>query len=377
MRPPTVVCLIDELNEWNGSEVHLFRLLQAIDPSRIRGVAATIGPSGLQDDYLRAGIGFYSLEIYRALHVSGLVGIGKIRALLAREQADLLVTYHTASDLLGPLAARLAGVPVLSSRRDDGFTKKPIHRRVQRLLNPLLEGMLSVSHTVARAVEEKEGYPRSRNLVIWNGEDLERFSPGSSRLRAELGLPAGATVVVSVAAFTPVKDHETQIAAFSRLLREHPDVDLRLVMVGLGPEEERIHALAAPLGDRVRFTGHRGDIPEVLRGSDLFLQTSLTEGFSNSILQAMAVGLPVVATRVGGNPELVHEGCGLLVPPRDPDAVAAALASLVAAPERRREMGEAARRWTLANCTIRVMAERYAEAFERAIARRFPGPPFA
>ena len=188
----TVVLLVDDLSEWTGTEVHLFRLLQQLDPARVRPVVAVVGRHDLADDFRARGIQVEPLQIYRTLAPSGLVGLGKIAALLRREHASLLVTYHTAADLLGPSAGRLAGVPVLSCRRDEGFTKKPIHVRLQRPLNRLLRGMISVSHKVVRAVQESEGYPPHRVQVIWNGEDLEKFAPGPSPVREELGLSPGA-----------------------------------------------------------------------------------------------------------------------------------------------------------------------------------------
>jgi len=367
-----VVLLIDDLHEWTGTEVHLIRLLKRIDPSRIHGVVAVVGRADLAPQFRAEGIPVEELEIRRVLAPSGPIGALRIAQLLRRERASLLVTYHTAADLLGPLAARLALRPVLSCRRDEGFTKKQVHIRVQRPLNRLLTGMISVSHAVARAVYRSEGFPVARNQIIWNGEDLDRFSPGRSDLRRELGLDADTCIVTSVGLLSPVKDHATQIDAFAQVVRQHGDCCL--LIAGDGPEREALQARAAPLGDRVRFLGHRKDVPDLLRASDIYLQTSLTEGFSNAILQAMGVALPVVVTRVGGNPELVTDGTGHLVQPHEVDGTARALSALIASSERRREMGQRARQRTLEHFTLELMAEAYVDAFERATQGRFPGP---
>ena len=282
------------------------------------------------------------------------------------------MTYHTAADLLGPPAAYLAGVPVLSCRRDEGFTKKPIHVRLQRPLNALLRGMISVSHRVASAVQSTEGYPPHRTQVIWNGEDLEKFAPGPSPVRGELGIPASACVVGSVSLLSPVKDHATQIEAMARLVQQHPKCCL--LVAGDGPMRADLDRAAAPLGERIRFLGHRKDVPDLLRACDVFLQTSLSEGFSNSILQAMATTLPVVVTRVGGNPELVSADCGYLVDTQRPEVTAGHLAELVASPALRRKLGTAGRRRAETYCSLEVMVEAYTDAFERAIHGHFPGP---
>jgi glycosyltransferase involved in cell wall biosynthesis len=349
------------------------RLLKRLDPG-LRPVIAVVGRATLAPGFRDEGFEVEPLEIHRVFAPSGPLGVLKIARLLVRERASLVVCYHTGADLLGPPAARLVGKPALSCRRDDGFHKKPIHVKAQRPINMLLTGMISVSHAVARAVEQAEGFPARRNQVIWNGEDLERFSPGPSTLRGELGLPPGARVISSVGLLAPVKDHVTQIEAFRSVADRHADLDLYLLVAGDGSERDDLQRRAATLGDRVRFLGHVKDVPGLLRASDLYLQTSLTEGFSNAILQAMGVGLPVVVTAVGGNPELVTEDTGALVPPKSPPAIAEALEGLLSDDDRRREVGAQARRRTLEHFTLDAMATRYADAFARAMEGRFPGP---
>jgi len=370
--PHTVVLLIDDLHEWTGTEVHLIRLLKRLDRHRIRPVVAVVGRADLAPPFMAEGIDVVPLQIHRVFAPSGAAGVVRIARLLRRERASLLVTYHTASDLMGPVAARLVRRPVLSCRRDEGFTKKRLHVSVQRPLNHLLTGMISVSHAVARAVHRSEGFPLRRNQVVWNGEDLQRFSPGPSEVRRELGIGPETCVITSVGLLSPVKDHATQIDAFGAVLRESPDCCL--LVVGDGSERGRLEQRAAPLQDRVRFLGHRKDVPELLRASDIYLQTSLTEGFSNAILQAMGVGLPVVVTRVGGNPELVTDDTGRLVQPGDVAGTARELTRLAGDTDGRRQMGQRARERTLQHFTLERMAEVYMDAFERAVSRRFPGP---
>lgn len=372
MTPQTVVLLIDDLSEWTGTEVHLLRLLQRLDPHRVRAVVAVVGRYDLATQFGADGVQVEPLHIHRALALSGLQGVGRIATLLRRERASLLVTYHTAADLLGPLAGRLAGVPVISCRRDEGFTKKPIHVRLQRPLNRLLQGMISVSHSVVRAVERAEGYPGRLQQVIWNGEDLTRFAPGDAPVRAELGLGPETCVVASVSLLSEVKDHQTQLEAFSRLLRTQPDCCL--LVAGDGPMRRELERQAEPLGSAVRFLGHRKDVPQLLRACDIFLQTSLSEGFSNAILQAMACAAPVVVTAVGGNPELVTADCGYLVEVKDPQTVAGHLGELAGSRRLRRELGAAGRRRAEAYCSLEVMVETYTDAFARAADGRFPGP---
>lgn len=363
---PTVLLLIDELEDWRGTETHLFRLVQRLDPRRLRPVIAIVGRRRLTEAFREARVPVFPLQVRGLLAPSGLRGLARIVALLRRERARLLVSYHTTADLLGPLAAGLAGIPAISCRRDEGFTKKPAHVAVQRRLNRFIHGMISVSGAVARAVERIEGFPLDRNRVIWNGEDLQVFRPGPSPLRRELGLAPDVPVVTCVGGLEPVKDHATLLAAFARVLPRHPEA--RLLLVGEGSRRAHLEGRARPLGDRVRFLGHRSDVAEVLRASDVYAQTSTTEGFSNAVLQAMATALPVVVTRVGGNPELVDDSSGILVEPGDVGSTARAVSHLLEDRARRRALGAAARRRVEAQGSIEAMADAYTDAFECAMA---------
>jgi len=361
-----VFFLIDEADAWRGTETHLFRLLPALDRSRFRPVLGILGVARLAAVFRESGVVVHDLQIPDIGSVGGLLGGVRLARLLRRERARLIVSYHTASDLLAPALALATRTPTLSCRRDEGFTKRRRHVALQRRLNRWVHGMISVSHAVARAVAATEGFPLARNRVIWNGEDLNRFRPGhAASIRTELGIGEAECVVSCVAGLDPVKDHATLIRGFSDLLGEHPES--RLLIVGEGPERGRLSALARHMGSKVLFLGARSDVPEILRGTDVYAQTSTTEGFSNSILQAMATGLPIVATSVGGNPEMVSASCGILVPPRDSVAASQALRALLGDASRRRRSGAAAREWALENGSLDRMTAQYQAAFEEAL----------
>jgi glycosyltransferase involved in cell wall biosynthesis len=173
-----------------------------------------------------------------------------------------------------------------------------------------------------------DGFPCDRIEVIPNGVELEDFEPTLTRetARRAAGLPLDARLIVSIARFHPVKDHATLLRAFAFLASRHATA--RLVLAGEGPLRSSLESLAAELGvtDRVDFLGVRSDVPALLRASDVFCLTSLSEAASLTVLEAMAAGVPIVLTDVGGNSELVRDGVeGLLVPRGDPAAVAAAL----------------------------------------------------
>lgn len=365
-RPPKVILLLDELHQWRGTETHLFRLLQHLNRDAMEPVVMVLGKDGLASAFSGLGLAFHSLGISRVLAPTGAVGLKKLTDRLRHEEARLVVAYHTGADLLAPLAGATLGIPVISCRRDMGFTKKVVHVNIQRRLNILLQGMISVSHAVAKEVERTEGFPRNLNRVIWNGEDLERFSPGKSRMRSSLGLTSKQLVLTCVGGLSPIKDHKTLLAAFERVALRFPEA--RLVLAGDGTEHAALERQAASMARKVLFLGQRSDIPELLRGSDIYVQTSRSEGFSNAILQAMAVGLPVVATRAGGNAELITERSGLLADVGDVQAVAQGMEALLSDQGKRRSMGRAGRAWAEDYGSIHVMTTEYEDAFARAMA---------
>lgn len=215
--------------------------------------------------------------------------------------------------------------------------------------------------------------PPEKLRAVPNGIHVERFRAAGhgsrARLVAGLGLPPGTHLVGFVGRLNWAKDLTTLVRAFALVAARRDDV--ALVLVGDGEEREALagEVARAGLGDRVRLLGDRSDVPDLLSGFDLFAMSSISEGYSIALLEACASGLPVVATDVGGNREIVRDGHhGLLVPARDPDALATALVALLADPERRAAMAGAARRWALAEATFQAMAARYQSLYADGLA---------
>ncbi len=220
---------------------------------------------------------------------------------------------------------------------------------LRKAVRPLVGKYITVSQDLRRWLIEVVKVPPQRVVQIYNGVDQTRFQPVDRRpaVSAPEGfLSADSLVVGTVGRLAAVKDQATLLRAFARLQEtDGLGARLRLLLVGDGPERARLETLADALeiGNRLWITGERNDVPRMLQLMDLFVLPSLGEGISNTILEAMATGLPVVATKVGGNPELVEPGVtGQLVPPGDPEALADAMAGILSRPETAREMGRAA-----------------------------------
>ncbi|MFZ0788991.1 MAG: TIGR03088 family PEP-CTERM/XrtA system glycosyltransferase [Chromatiaceae bacterium] len=222
---------------------------------------------------------------------------------------------------------------------------------LRRGIRPLVQRYVAVSRDLAHWLEATVGVQPGRIRQIYNGVDLARFAPRSGPRPdlAPLGfLPADALVVGTVGRLAEVKDQATLIAACANLLGKGADAAsrLRLVIVGDGALRGQLERQAAiqGIGDRVWFAGDRKDVPDLMRLFDLFVLPSLGEGISNTVLEAMASGLAVVATRVGGNPELVEERrTGALVPVADPETLAEVMLEFLTDDDLRARCGAAAR----------------------------------
>jgi glycosyltransferase involved in cell wall biosynthesis len=261
------------------------------------------------------------------------------------EQVDLLHTHTlAAANALGRLAARWARLPVVSHLHIENHFRPATHwllRGADNLSARLAAAHIAVSQDTKRAYE-RQGYP-PRIEVVYNGVALGGARLGNGRLRAQLGIPEGAPLIGEIGRLCDVKGQRELIAALAQV------PDARAVLIGGdleqgGAFQTSLEHEAERLGvrDRVVFTGRREDAADLLAELDVLALPSWTEGLPLVVLEAMAQRRPVVATPVGGTPEVVVDGeTGLLVPPRDPDALAAALRRLLADADLRRRMGEA------------------------------------
>jgi sugar transferase (PEP-CTERM/EpsH1 system associated) len=274
-------------------------------------------------------------------------------------------------------AARLAGVRIVVHGEHGREAADPEGRNVRRnraryFLSPLVSHFITVSRDLERWLVEDVKVPAHKVSTIPNGVDLSRFGPGGQlEARRVLGLPAEGPVVGTVGRLDPVKDQAGLVRAFATLMGTYPET--LLVMAGDGPCREDLARLVAALGaeGRVRLLGECRDVPQVLAAMDLFVLPSLAEGMSNTILEAMAVGLPVVATRVGGNRELVDDGeTGRLVPPRDPRALADAMAGYLDDPHLRGLHGKASRRRATETFALERMYRTHESLYGRLLAGR-------
>jgi sugar transferase (PEP-CTERM/EpsH1 system associated) len=268
------------------------------------------------------------------------------------------------------MAARLAGVPRVihgEHGRDVADPEGENRKRnvIRKCLSPMVDRFMTVSDDLQRWLTETVGIAAHKVVRIHNGVDTQRFSrAGREAARRMLGLADGNVAIGIVGRLDPVKDHRSLLQAFAAVAQAHPRA--RLIIVGDGVMRQAIAAQIEQLriADRVQMLGERQDVADILKALDCFTLTSVAEGISNTILEAMATGLPVVATRVGGNPELVQHGLtGQLVAPGDVSALAQAFETYLNDPELRIREGRAARERTEKHFSLERMAANYTELY--------------
>jgi L-malate glycosyltransferase len=244
----------------------------------------------------------------------------------------------------------------------------PKRRTANRVLAHAPRTVVTVSSELKQHLVA-EGFPTDKVNVIYNGIDVGPLPESSARarVRQQLGLDERTIVIGTVARLDPVKDLQTLVRSLGAPSIGGP---MTLLVIGDGPERSRIAAAAREAGvdSLVRFLGHRDDARDLLAGCDLYANSSISEGISLTILEAMAAGLPVIATRVGGTPEIVDTTCGRLVPARDADSLAATLSELAGNAALRAALGRAARARVEQRFTLDRMIAEYRDAYYAAVA---------
>ena len=276
----------------------------------------------------------------------------RFAAYLRRHRIQIVHTYSFYPNAFAIAAARLAGTPVvIASIRDMGVYLTPRQLRLQRLVCRLAHRIVVNAHAVKQWLVEG-GYDEAKITVIPNGVELSRFRQpaGDSGLRRELGLPEGCPLVAVVSRLSPSKGLEDFVRAAAILKAAHPAARFLVVGQASPADQGYREALAAcvhrlGLEGRVVFTGLRLDVPEILSQVSVSVLPSLSEGLSNVLLESMAAGVPVIATRVGGASEAVEDGVtGLLVAPQEPGALAQGIHRLLSDAELARSFGAAGQR---------------------------------
>lgn len=344
---------------FGGTERQVVSLMEGLDPSRFEvhmGCLKRVGP--FVDGIQAREIPLVEYEINSLYNHRTLRQELRFARYIRRNRIRIVHSYGFYSNVFAVPAGRLGAADVVvASIRDIGDMWTPRQKRVERFICRLADCILVNAEAVRQRLIT-EGYPREKIHVIRNGIAMARFGkePGGTRVRRELGLPPRAPVVAVVSVLRPLKGIEYFLDAAVLVSRRFPET--RFLVVGdsvyregghvvgdrvyKGELERYAHSLG--LDGQVVFTGFRRDVPELLSEATVSVLPSLSEGLSNTLLESMAAGVPVVATRVGGNSEVVEDGItGRLVPPHDAAALADAICSLLDNPGLALSFGQAGR----------------------------------
>lgn len=317
-----------------GSESMLRELVLGLDRERFTpSVCSLRTPGHVADELAAAGNTVFTLGLPDKPGVTDLAsGVFRLARQLDEHRVDVVQSFLYRANFMSPLAARLssAGPVVVSGHR----SLAPLQGRVAvasaRLIQRLADGVVANSEAVRDYLVANEGARRGRVEVIYNGVDLERFGgQDRSALRAELGWAPEDLVIGAVGRLEPVKGYDHLLQAVARLATSGRP--MKLAFAGDGTQREPLAALARQLGieGRVLFLGFRKDVAALYGAFDVFVLSSLREGFPNVVIEAMASGCPVVATRVGGVAEIVVDGqSGLVVEPASAESLTGALQAL-------------------------------------------------
>ncbi len=375
--PRRVAMTVSRLGAAGGRERCVIDLSDALYDCGWRPVIISFGEIGTVTARLRhREIPIHSLK-KRPSHDWSLPA--RLASIFLEERISIVHSHNWGTQIEALLAAALAGVPSVVHTQhglEFGFVNGPgpfrerLRNLAKRISTRRLRRIAAVSQEVREVILRDWKAPADRVALIHNGIRFpDRGIDPAERIagREALGIGPQEEAVIAVGILRPVKAFHVLLEAFS--IHSTVPTSARLFIVGDGPLRAELEADAQKvgLGDRARFLGIRRDVETLLPLFDLYAMSSVSEGLSISILEAMAAGLPVVATRVGGNPEIVADGTtGLLVPPGDPRALADAIGYMLCSPARARAMGIEGRTRVRAHFSLGQMASAYERLYEAA-----------
>jgi glycosyltransferase involved in cell wall biosynthesis len=364
-RPVRVLLAINTLAR-GGAERQLVELATGLDRERFSvSVLCVVAGGPLADELTSAGVAVAVFDSRNPVELLRLV------AHVRREAPAIVHSFLFGSNIVATFAATLARTPVvITSRRSLGFFKdgRPHYDLLQGLANRFTDVVIANSEAVRADTLKREHLEGSKVRVIYNGVGVDRFAHPRNldAIRSELLRNEPGPLVVVVANLIDYKGLAYFVDAWREVLKAVPAA--RAVVVGEGPARGKLEARAADIAHAIRFAGSRSDVPAILSGADLVVQSSLYEGFPNAVIEAMAAGRPVVATAVGGTVEaIVDETTGLLVPPRDAAPIAAAIVRVLRDADLGARYGSAGRRRIEKEFSVPHMIERYSALYESLV----------
>ena len=347
-----------------GLENGVVNLINNLNDGRFKHVICCVDSSGPMAERLKIPIEIFSLQ--KGDRRDYLLPF-KIAKIIKKTRPDIVHTRNWAA-IDGVVGARLAGVKFIihgehGREATDPTGANNLRKRVRKGLNPWITKFIAVSAELRNWLVYDIGINEQKVVQIINGVDTEQFKPPEEKQEAKkkLGFKPNSFIIAIVGRLDPVKDHETLFKAFKIFSENNPE-SANLVILGTGHLEDRLKTVVKELdiSEEVIFIGGTDRVPEFYRCVDVYVLPSIAEGVSNTILEAMASGLPVITTRVGGNTELVEDGkTGFLFNPGDYRSLAEKITAYFKNPSLVREHGLAGRARTEKDFSLSVMVKKY------------------
>ena len=374
-----ILYIIDYLASPGGTERHLSYLTRHLDRSRFRCfvVPFYFEPTPMTDAMIAAGTLIEYIRVARYYAPKALLQALRLARFIRANNIDIVQTFHYKADVYGALVARLAGVKhIVSSKRDAADYKGPFRFFLHKLIRPLTERYIAVSDVVAEVIRLKEGVDANKMVTIHNGVDTQHYRVPNAlekiAAKERIGFSAENFVIGMSAWFRPEKDHQLLLDCFLELHRQYPA--LRLLLIGGGPllETFKIKMASHITAGIIHFSGPVTDVAPLLQALDVAcLVPHINEGFSNSVLEKMATGLPLIVTDIGGNKEAIAHGeNGFVIAARDAEKLRSHLIELYCDPELRRRMGAASRERVLQRFSLQQMLKQHEALYEEMMRAR-------
>lgn len=372
-----IMFIIDFFHGEGGTERHLHYLVKNIDKEKYNCFICSfnsIETTGLIKETREVIADFYHIPVGKFYTFNALKRAIRLSEIIRKNQIDIVQTYHFKSDTYGVLISKLSGVKhIISSRRDMGDIKKKRHIFLNKLMNRFVDSFIVVADAVGEKIAKEEKVLKEKIKTIYNGVDIERFCPPKkediSRLREKLGISNNDFIIGTVSHFRPEKSYDV----FFKAMKEVKEVinELKIIAVGSGPtlESSMQYCKDNDLSARVLFPGQIKKVWEYIAIMDIAcLVPGSNEGFSNAILEKMAMGKPLIVTSVGGNAEAVVNGeNGIVIPPFDHKRLAEAIIYLYRNPAIREKMGKKSRERVEKLFTIENMIKKHESLYEEVI----------
>lgn len=365
--------LITGLNT-GGAEMMLYRLIEKLDKTKYNVIVVSIIPLGKVADKIKElGINVVSLEMKSKLELSV---IFRLVHILKEFKPTILHSYLFHANLLGRIAGKIAGVPIIISSIRNTIFGGQIRELALRYTDFLSDATTIICETAAKRMISRKVVPKEKLHVIYNGIDpkmYENFSEDDrQKMRMEFNIPDTATLLISVGRLQKQKGYPYLIQSAVEL--KNRGYNFVWLIAGEGELRFQLEQMVKNYGleDTIRFLGLREDVPKLMFASDIFVLTSLWEGLPGVVLEAMAVGLPVVATDVGGTPELVEDGTnGFLIPPGNPMKMADAIEKLInMSGEARRKIGSMGKEIVKEKFTVETMARKHEGLYVKLLQKK-------